>query len=111
MGVGSTEIRASGGGGRSELWRQIMADMFRTDICTINSKEGGALGVALLAGVGVGEYASVPEACDATIRQLTRKKTIEENAKIYEKFYKVYRGLYPSLKGHYKQVSKILNGI
>lgn len=111
MGVDSTEIRASGGGGRSELWRQIMADMFRTDICTINSKEGGALGVALLAGVGVGEFASVPEACDATIKQVTCQKSIEENAKIYEKFYKVYTGLYPSLKGHYKEVTKILEEI
>lgn len=108
MGVDSTEIRASGGGGRSELWRQIMADMFRTDICTINSKEGGALGVALLAGVGVGEYASVPEACDATIKQVTKQEAIEENAVLYEKFYKVYRGLYPSLKGHYKELTEIL---
>jgi xylulokinase len=111
LGIDSKEIRASGGGGRSGLWRQIMADTFGTDICTINSKEGPALGVALLAGVGVGEYASVPEACEAAIKQVTCQKPIEENAKIYEKFYEVYRGLYPSLKGHYRQVTEILETI
>ncbi len=111
LGLATTEIRASGGGGRSELWRQIMADMFRTDICTINSKEGPALGVALLAGVGVGEFSSVPEACDATIKQVTCQKPIEDNAKVYDKFYEVYKGLYPSLKSHYKNVAKIVDEI
>ncbi|MCK5129340.1 MAG: xylulokinase [Clostridiales bacterium] len=109
MGVNTKEIRASGGGGRSSLWRQIMADMFNTDICTINSKEGGALGVALLAGVGVGVYSSVPEACDATIKQVSKLSPILENAKVYEKYYEVYKGLYPSLKTHYKAVSQIIS--
>ncbi len=108
LGLATDEIRASGGGARSELWRQIMADMFKTDICTINSKEGPALGVALLAGVGVGEFSSVPEACEATISQVTCQKPIDDNAKIYEKFYEVYKGLYPSLKTHYKNVAKIV---
>jgi len=109
MGVTATEVRASGGGGRSELWRQMQADMFETDICTINSKEGGALGVALLAGVGVGEYASVPEACDASIQKNTTQKPNETNAAIYRRYYKIYRQLYPALKPSYKDVAAILN--
>ncbi len=108
MGVNPKQIRASGGGGRSELWRQVMADMFSGNICSINSKEGGALGVALLAGVGVGIYKSVPEACSAAIKIVSTQSPIDKNVKLYEKYYQVYKGLYPSIKKHYKTISKIL---
>jgi xylulokinase len=109
MGITTTEVRASGGGGRSGLWRQMLADMFETDVCTINSTEGGALGVALLAGVGVGEYASVPEACDAAIQRVSTQKPDKENTGTYRKYYKIYRQLYPALKQSYKDVAAILN--
>lgn len=109
MGVTATEVRASGGGGRSELWRQMLADTFETDICTTNSVEGPALGVALLAGVGVGEYASVPEACDAAITQVSIQKPVPENTAIYRKYYRIYRQLYPALKPSFKDVAAIVN--
>ena len=51
MGIDASEVRASGGGGKSKLWRQMQADMFGCDINTINVSEGPALGVALLAAV------------------------------------------------------------
>ena len=47
MDIEVNEVRASGGGGKSNLWRQMQADMFNTNILTINSSEGPALGVAL----------------------------------------------------------------
>ncbi len=109
MGVSATEVRASGGGGRSPLWRQMLSDMFRCDITTINSTEGGALGVALLAGVGVGEYSSVPEACDAVIKRNTCQHMNEDTAEVYSQYYSIYRNLYPALKQSYKDVAKILN--
>ena len=107
MGVSSSEVRASGGGGRSELWRQIQADMFDTDIVTVNSSEGGALGVALVAGVGTGVYKSVPEACDAVIKVATRQKPVEANSKAYKKYYPVYKNLYAALKPSFKAVAEI----
>jgi xylulokinase len=69
MGVDTSEVRASGGGGRSRLWRQMQADMFDAPVCVVQSSEGPALGAALIAGVGAGVYASVPEACDAAVRR------------------------------------------
>jgi xylulokinase len=108
MGVSSSEVRASGGGGRSPLWRQIQADMFETDMVTINSSEGGALGVALLAGVGTGVYKSVPEACDATIKVASRQKPIAVNSKVYKQYYKIYKNLYAALKPSFKDVAEIL---
>ena len=68
MGVAIEQIRVSGGGARNALWRQIQADIYGCDVHTLNSTEGPAFGVALLAQVGTGGFRSVPEACDATIR-------------------------------------------
>ena len=68
MGVTIEQVRVSGGGARNPLWRQIQADIYGCDVHTLNSTEGPAFGVALLAQVGTGGFASVPEACDATIR-------------------------------------------
>ena len=56
LGVPVRQIRASGGGSRSPLWRQIQADCFGRKVATINSEEGAAYGVALLAAVGAGEF-------------------------------------------------------
>src|SRR5262249_54949950 len=68
MGVPIRQVRASGGGARSALWRQIQADVTGHEHVTINVDEGPAFGVALLAGVGTGVWNSVEEACRATIR-------------------------------------------
>ena len=108
MGVPVRQVRASGGGGRSELWRQIQADVFGREIVTINATEGPAYGVALLAGVGTGVWASVEEACQATIRVVTRQKPIKANAATYDTFYPTYRALYGALKPHFDRVTELV---
>lgn len=107
MGIPVTEVRASGGGGKSPLWRQIQADLFRSDVVTINSSEGGCLGVALLAGVGAGIYSSVPEACKATIQRVNAQEPIEKNSKIYHKYYPMYQKIYADLKESFMQTADI----
>lgn len=102
-----SEVRASGGGGRSPLWRQIQADVFQTPIAVINSKEGPALGAALLAGVGAGVYKDVKEACEKAIQVVKVQDPIQENIPIYDKYYKVYTDLYPALKDSYRKVMEI----
>ena len=108
LGGDADVVRASGGGARSVLWRQMICDMFRSDVATIQSAEGPALGVALLAGVGTGVYGSVPEACETVIKQNPVQKPDEAAAKVYETFYPVYRALYPALKDCYAQTAQIL---
>jgi xylulokinase len=110
LGIEVSEVRASGGGGRSALWRQMQADVFATDIATVSSTEGSALGVALLAGVGAGIWKSVPEACDATITVKTRQKSDAAAHTRYEPYYGLYRDLYPSLKKDFKRLSEINGG-
>jgi xylulokinase len=107
LGVEISEVRASGGGGKSPLWRQMQADIYNTDIYTINSSEGPALGVAILAGVGSGVYNSVAEACEATIKVMSKQSPNNGNVEIYKEYYKLYGKLYNSLKDDFKTLSKL----
>ena len=91
-----SQVRVTGGGARSPLWRQILADVFGAEIVTVNAEEGAAYGAALLAATGAGAYRSVESACDATI-QITGTTSPGENQKVYETLYPLYRGLYPAL--------------
>jgi xylulokinase len=108
MGIPVNEVRASGGGGKSKLWRQIQADVFGTPICTVNSSEGPALGVALLAGVGAGIYKSVPEACEAAVKVVTNQDYNKKTNEIYNGYYALYNSLYQSLKGDYKKLAGLM---
>ena len=107
MGIDASEVRASGGGGKSKLWRQMQADMFGCDINTINVSEGPALGVALLAAVGAGIYSSVPEACEATIKVKETMKPIAENVETYNKYFPIYQNVYKSLKPQFEAVANV----
>ena len=85
LGVPVKEIRASGGGSKSPLWRQIQADVFGQDVVTINAEQGPAYGVALLAAVGSGAFKNIEEACAATIRVVSRTPCDKKAAKIYDR--------------------------
>ncbi|MEA2573881.1 MAG: xylulokinase [Chloroflexia bacterium] len=106
MGVEITQVRASGGGARSPLWRQILADVFNSEIVLTNVTEGAAYGAALIAGAGVGIYRDVDEACARTIR-ITNRVAPGPDVAAYEDYYVIYRSLYPVLSSHFKKLSKI----
>ena len=108
FGLEIEQVRASGGGARSELWRQILANVFDTELVTINVTEGAAFGAALLAGVGVGIYASVEEACDTTIRVVTRTEPQPEHKAVYDAYYLLYRSLYGTLKPAFDEVAQVV---
>jgi xylulokinase len=107
-GLGIEQVRASGGGARSELWRQILADVFATELVTINVTEGAAFGAALLAGVGAGVYSSVEEACEATICVVTSTEPQPEHMELYDAYYPVYRSLYGALKPAFDTVAQVV---
>jgi xylulokinase len=91
------EVRVTGGGARSSLWQQILADVLNTRVVTVNTTEGAAYGAALLAATGTGGFESVESACDATI-QVTGTVEPGKDLRIYESGYPLYKALYPSLK-------------
>jgi xylulokinase len=108
IGLPIEQVYATGGGARSELWRQIQADVYNTELVTINIAEGPAFGAAILAGVGSGVYSSIEEATDRLIRITSRTQPIPQNVRIYDEYYQVYRALYPALKGQFDRVSEIV---
>jgi len=108
MGLEISQVRASGGGARSKLWRQIQADVFDADLVTINVDEGPAFGAALLAGVGAGVYASVEEACDRTISITDRTLPNSNDSALYDTLYPIYQALYASLKDHFLEVGRLV---
>lgn len=98
MGVDAHSVRASGGGARSAFWRQMLADIFRRSVSTLENTEGSAYGAALLALSGGGEYASVEEACAAAVREADSVIPGAHESAAYERGYEVYTVLYPTLK-------------
>lgn len=108
MEIEINEVRASGGGGRSPFWRQMQADMFNTEIKTINSSQGPALGVAILAMVGAGEYATVQEACDNIIFAVESQKPDESTCETYTRYYDLYKKIYKSLKNDFITLNNIM---
>ncbi|MDR0869389.1 MAG: xylulokinase [Planctomycetaceae bacterium] len=98
------QIRASGGGSKSAFWRQIQADVFGQRVVTVNSVEGPAYGVALLAAVGTGAYKNIQEACKAVISTVSETKPNPKAKKIYDAAMPVYQGLYLSLKDDFHKI-------
>jgi len=94
LGVPVDDVRATGGGARSELWRQLQADIYATPIRRTVADEGPAFGAALLAGVASGSYADVDEATSVVELREEITEPDTERAKIYEEHYEVYRSLY-----------------
>lgn len=101
-GMNPTNVMVSGGGGKSELWRQILADMFNCKVSTNKSSEGPALGVALLAGVGTGVYKDIDEACSIAISENSVQFPKEENSLVYKRYYEIYKKIYNDLKGTFE---------
>ena len=92
------QVRASGGGTKSALWRQIMASVLEAELVTVNTSEGAAFGAALLAGVGARTWADVPAACAAVVKITGSTRPDPAQVEAYRKAYQLYRDLYPALK-------------
>ena len=106
-GLDISDMAACGGGGTSALWRSMLADLYGCEVKTVTSREGPALGAAILASVGAGIYGSVEQACDAVVRPDKVCAPDAERSAQYEKYYRLYQKLYPSLKENYQILSAL----
>ncbi len=107
MNITVDDMMACGGGGSSPLWRQMLADLYGCPIQTLASKEGPALGVAILAMVGTGYYPTVADACNAIIKT---NQTCNPNADamaVYESYYRLYRRIYPALQTEFAALAAL----
>jgi xylulokinase len=98
MNVPVTNVRLGGGGARSDLWRQIQADVYGYEVEILTAEEGAAYGAAILAGVGAKWWNSVDEACDSVVKVQKRVKPEPAALDTMRKQYENYRMLYPALK-------------
>ena len=98
QGLPIEQVCATGGGAKSPLWRQIIADVLDVELLTTSATEGPAFGAALLAGVASGVYPTILQACEATVHVLERTEPRSEVEHIYAQAYETYRALYPALK-------------
>lgn len=107
MGVVFETMLACGGGGSSPLWRQMLADVLGCPVSTTVSKEGPALGAALLAGVGAGVYPSVQAACRRVVQVNPPQQPDAQRQAQYEPVYQLYRQLYPALRDSFLSLSRL----
>jgi xylulokinase len=98
MGVPVNSIRLGGGGARSRLWRQIQADVYGKEVEVVEAEEGAAYGAAILAGVGVGMWKTVDEACAAVVRVAARVKPTGEAVAVLNRQYQAYRKVYSATR-------------
>ena len=96
------QVRLSGGGSKSALWRQILADVLGLELVTVQTTEGAAYGAALLAGVGVRLWPDVESACKATLRTDKRVAPSTDAQRKYDALYQRFRTLYPALSSMYR---------
>jgi xylulokinase len=95
--AGIRQVRITGGGARSALWRQILADVLGAELVTVNTTEGAAYGAALLAATGTGAFSTVESACEAVIRVTGVTRPGAASA-VYREVYPRYTELYPALR-------------
>jgi xylulokinase len=105
MRIPVAQVRASGGGARSDFWRRLQADVYQQPIVLTSAAEGPAYGVALLAGVGTGVWGSVEEACKSSIKQTEKIAPNKKQSAVYDRYYRTYDKLYFDLKDRFAEVA------
>jgi xylulokinase len=99
-----TQVRASGGGTKGALWRQILASVLDAELVTVNTTEGAAYVAALLAGVGAGAWNDVPSACKASVKITGSTLPNSSQVEAYERSYALFQELYPVLKSSFAKM-------
>ncbi|MEM7809425.1 MAG: FGGY-family carbohydrate kinase, partial [Planctomycetota bacterium] len=107
MGVNIRQVRTTGGGAKSAFWRQLQADIYDAPVATTNSEEGAAFGAALLAGVGLGNYKSVPAACKQLIKAGDVVRPKKRSAEAYKKYVEVYAKQYERLAPTFQDIKSL----
>ena len=107
LGIQIERTKICGGGAKSPLWRQMVADILNIKVDIPESEEGPAMGGAMLAAVACGEYASVEEAAQKIVKVMDTVEPIPEEAERYEKQYQKFRQIYPTVKGLFDIISNV----
>ncbi|MTI81080.1 MAG: xylulokinase [Firmicutes bacterium] len=108
LGIKLDDLRITGGGARSPVWRQIMADVFGLNLNVMQNSNGPAYGAAVLGSVAASAYSSIDEAVKVIANQQMEKVTPQQkNIELYNKMYGIYVDVYPPLKSIFKRLNNI----
>jgi len=99
------EVYITGGGAKSPVWGQIIADVLGVELSVLNIEEGPAFGAALIAGVGSGMFSSFEEAKNKALSVVNAY--LPDNKRVYEKQYAIYKQLYAANKNIFKELSHL----
>jgi xylulokinase len=98
LGLPLGQIRATGGGGKSPLWRQMQANIYGAEVATLAAEEGPAYGAALLAGVAAGVFDSVHAAADRCVVVSGTTEPDQMASSSYDAIYAIYRDAYAATR-------------
>jgi len=103
LGLPIERVVASGGGAKSDVWLQMQADIFNTDIYTVSGKEEACTGAAIVAGVGVNIYDSIEQACSSIVKYNPKVTHPNPgNVKVYDEAFEKFKLLYMNNKNLFK---------
>jgi len=107
LGIEISEVRASGGGAKSDFWLQVQADIYGAKVVTTNVTEGAAFGAAVLAGVASGVYEDLEAAADQIVKN-TGETDPGPDQSVYSDFYPEYQALCPALKDRFASIGRVV---
>lgn len=109
-GIEIADFRAVGGGSKSDAWIQLCADILGRPFVRPEITEAGALGAAIIAGVGEGVFSSFEEGVEAMVRLERTFEPNPEQQKLYEGRFEMYRRLWPLMKGYLRELASAGRG-
>ncbi len=98
LGVKIERTKICGGGAKSALWKQMIANILNIKVDVLENEEGPSMGGAMLAAVACGEYATVEDAAAAIVKVVDTVEPTPELAAKYEARYQAFRKIYPAVK-------------
>ncbi len=104
LGIEINSTKICGGGAKSKIWVEIIANVLNINVEKIDVEEGPALGAAMLAAVGCNEFKSVKDATDKIVKVVNAVKPDPKLVSLYDSAYKKFREIYPAVKNLYKEL-------
>ncbi len=104
LGIEINSTKICGGGAKSKIWVEIIANVLNINVEKIDVEEGPALGAAMLAAVGCNEFESVKDATDKIVKVVNTVKPDPELVSLYDSAYKKFKEIYPTVKNLYKEL-------
>ena len=106
LGIKIERTKICGGGAKSSLWKKMVANILNLKVEVIESEQGPALGGAILAAVGCGEYEDVASAVRQFVTVVETMEPEQELVEKYEERYQKFKQIYPTLKPLFQVLSE-----